>query len=128
MSKPNIFTSEPSKMYMAMTVTESGPVSLNDPYSAFTLPLMGSGSIFGGYYGFVKGGIWQITEEFGQTYFDRNDADDPARSFYRFGSLDNAYLCGSGTYPCGSVTGTLGYMCSHQLLAQLSSGRNAVAT
>jgi phytoene dehydrogenase-like protein len=328
------FTSERSKMYMAMTVTESGPVSLSEPYSAFTLPLMDSGSIFGGYYGFVKGGIWQITEELGrinaelgvtthlsselvdvdpdkgramfdhegktqnidfdylvfgtdpltasrllgnaeqlekterqrfrgssgklnlmfrnpvqwrhgsgasdsdaafrfifsvsgideyeqatlkvmdtdddyapgymqvycegaamrqlrhdepfdrlavffknlslgrtgaelasveqqvrdtlfryianpedcvwtrllmpkdlqelflfpggnldhtmltggQTYFDRNYADDPATSFYRFGGLENAYLCGSGTYPCGSVTGTPGYMCSQQLL------------
>jgi len=59
------FTSERSKMYMAMTVTESGPVSLSDPYSAFTLPLMDSGSIFGGYYGYVKGGIWQITETLG---------------------------------------------------------------
>ena len=60
------FTSERSKMYMAMTVTESGPVSLDDPYSAFTLPMMDSGSIFDGYYGFVKGGIWQITEELGR--------------------------------------------------------------
>ncbi|NOX70305.1 MAG: NAD(P)/FAD-dependent oxidoreductase [Gammaproteobacteria bacterium] len=60
------FTSERSKMYMAMTVTESGPVSLSDSYSAFTLPLMDSGSIFGGYYGFVKGGIWQITGELGR--------------------------------------------------------------
>ena len=60
------FTSERSKMYMAMTIIESGPVPLDDPYSAFTLPLMDSGSIFGGYYGFVKGGIWQITETLGQ--------------------------------------------------------------
>ena len=59
------FTSERSKIYMAMTVTESGPVPLDDPYSAFTLPLMDSGSIFGGYYGFVKGGIWKITETLG---------------------------------------------------------------
>ncbi len=328
------FTSERSKIYLAMTVTESGPVSLSDPYSAFTLPLMDSGSIFGGYYGFVKGGIWQVTEELGkinaelgvqihlssklvdvdtakgsaryeragraqkldydylimgtdpltatrlvgnpeqiektegqrfrgssgklnlmfrrpvrwkygsdasdsdaafrfifsvanideyeaatlkvldtsidyvpgymqiycegaamrqinhsepfdrlsvffknlslgvsgdelpdverqvkeklfehienpedcvwtrlltprdlqqlfhfpggnldhtmltggQTFFDRTYADDPATNFYRFGSLENVYLCGSGTYPCGSVTGTPGYMCSRQLL------------
>jgi phytoene dehydrogenase-like protein len=60
------FTSERSKIYMAMTVTESGPVPLDDPYSAFTLPLMDSGSIFGGYYGFVKGGIWRITEMLGE--------------------------------------------------------------
>jgi phytoene dehydrogenase-like protein len=58
-------TSERGKMYMAMTVTESSPVSLYDPYSAFTLPMMDSGSIFGSYYGFVKGGIWRITEELG---------------------------------------------------------------
>jgi phytoene dehydrogenase-like protein len=51
---------------MAMTITESGPVSLDEPYSAFTLPLMDSGSIFGGYYGFVEGGIWRITETLGQ--------------------------------------------------------------
>ena len=60
------FTSERSKMFMAMTITESGPVSLDDPYSAFTMPLMDSGSIFGGYYGFVRGGIWQITSELGR--------------------------------------------------------------
>ena len=58
----------------------------------------------------------------GQTFFDRTYADDPATNFYRFGSLDNVYLCGSGTYPCGSVAGTPGYMCSQQLLrkAQVS--------
>jgi phytoene dehydrogenase-like protein len=60
------FTSERSKMYMAMTVSESGPVSLKDPYSAFTLPVMDSGSVFGGYYGHVKGGIWKITETLGR--------------------------------------------------------------
>ena len=60
------FTSERSKIYMAMTVTESGPVSLDDPYSAFTLPMMDSGSIFDGYYGFIKGGIWRITTELGR--------------------------------------------------------------
>ncbi|HZW59351.1 MAG TPA: NAD(P)/FAD-dependent oxidoreductase [Woeseiaceae bacterium] len=64
------FTSERSKMYMAMTVTESGPVSLHDAYSAFTIPLMDSGSVFGGYYGFVKGGIWRITEELGRINTD----------------------------------------------------------
>ncbi len=60
------FTAERTKVYMAMTVTESGPVSLHEPYSAFTLPLMDSGSIFDGYYGFVKEGLWRITEELGE--------------------------------------------------------------
>ncbi len=55
----------------------------------------------------------------GQTFFDRNYADDPATDFYRFGNLDNVYMCGSGTYPCGSVAGTAGYMCSRQLLRRI---------
>jgi phytoene dehydrogenase-like protein len=57
----------------------------------------------------------------GQTFFDRNYSEDPATHFYRFGGRDNVYLCGSATYPCGSVTGTPGYMCSQQLLRH--SGR-----
>jgi phytoene dehydrogenase-like protein len=57
------FTSERTKLYMVMTAIESGPVSLDAPFSAFNIPLLDSGSIFGGYYGFVKGGIWRITEE-----------------------------------------------------------------
>lgn len=57
------FTAERTRIYMAMTVTESGPVSLREPYSAFTLPMMDSGSVFDGYYGFVKDGIWRVTEE-----------------------------------------------------------------
>ena len=57
------FSAERTKIYMAMTVTESGPVSLRDPYSAFTLPVMDSGSVFDGYYGFVRDGIWRVTEE-----------------------------------------------------------------
>jgi phytoene dehydrogenase-like protein len=52
----------------------------------------------------------------GQTFFDRTYADDPTTDFYRFADLDNVYLCGSGTYPCGSVAGTPGYMCSQRLL------------
>lgn len=57
------FTDERTKCYMGMTAIESGPVPLDSPMSAFTLPLMDSGSVFDGYWGFVKGGIWRVTEE-----------------------------------------------------------------
>ena len=60
------FTSERTKVHIAMDVSESGPVSVDEPYSAFIIPMMSSGSVFGGGYGFVKGGIWQITREFGK--------------------------------------------------------------
>ena len=62
----------------------------------------------------------------GQTFFDRTFSDDPATDFYRFGGMDNVYLCGAGTYPCGSVTGTPGYMCSQQLLRKLGSDVSSV--
>ena len=55
-----------TKIFNAMNVTESGPVSLSEPYSAFIIPMMSSGSVFGGHYGFVRGGIWQVTRELGQ--------------------------------------------------------------
>ncbi|MEM7348173.1 MAG: FAD-dependent oxidoreductase [Chloroflexota bacterium] len=60
------FTAEQTKLHIAQSVSESGPVSLAEPYSAFTIPIMSSGSVFGGYYGYVRGGIWQITRELGQ--------------------------------------------------------------
>ena len=87
------FTAERTKVYMAMTVTESGPVSLAEPYSAFTLPVMDSGSIFEGYYGFVKDGIWRVTEELAQINREmgvdirlssRVEAVDPDRGEVRY--------------------------------------------
>ena len=57
------FTSEKTKVYMGMTVIESSPSSYNEKGTSFTIPLMDSGSIFGGYWGFVKQGIWKISDE-----------------------------------------------------------------
>ena len=59
-------SAERTKLHIAMSVTESGPVSLSEPHSAFIIPMMSSGSVFGGYYGYVRGGIWQITRELGR--------------------------------------------------------------
>ena len=64
------FTSDRSKLYMGMTVIESGPASIYDPGTAFTIPLMDSGSVFDGYWGFVKTGIWKITETLSNTNLD----------------------------------------------------------
>ena len=55
---------------MGMTVIESGPASIYDPGTAFTIPLMDSGSIFDGYWGFVKTGIWKITETLTNINYD----------------------------------------------------------
>lgn len=59
-------TAERTKVNAAMNVCESGPVSVNEPYSAFTLPMMASGSVLDGGSGFVRGGIWWITRELGR--------------------------------------------------------------
>ncbi|MBT4959682.1 MAG: NAD(P)/FAD-dependent oxidoreductase, partial [Flavobacteriaceae bacterium] len=57
------FTSDKTKIYMGMTRIESGSSSMYNKGTAFTIPLMDSGSVFDGYWGYVKGGIWKITEE-----------------------------------------------------------------
>ena len=57
------FTSERTKMYMGMTCIESGSSSIHNDGTAFTIPLMDSGSVFDGYWGYVKGGIWKIIDE-----------------------------------------------------------------
>ena len=64
------FTSEKTKLYMGMTVIESGPTSLYKQGSAINIPLMDSGSIFNGYWGFVKEGIWKITEKLSKINLD----------------------------------------------------------
>ena len=48
------FTSEKTKLYMGMTVIESGPTSLYEQGSAINIPLMDSGSIFNGYWGLLS--------------------------------------------------------------------------
>jgi phytoene dehydrogenase-like protein len=57
------FTSEKTKVYMGMTVIESSPSSYNEKGTSFTIPLMDSGSIFGGYWLFFKQVIWKISDE-----------------------------------------------------------------
>lgn len=57
------FTSDQLKVFWAIEVNESGPVSIDSAYSAFTIPLLGSGTVFDGEWGFVKGGLWKLTEE-----------------------------------------------------------------
>jgi phytoene dehydrogenase-like protein len=56
----------------------------------------------------------------GQTFFDRQFADDPGRHFYRFGPWANLAYCGAGAYPCGSIAGTPGYLCATELIRELS--------
>jgi phytoene dehydrogenase-like protein len=53
-------TSGALKLFYAVDAIESGPVPLDSPYSAFSIPLMSSGSIFDGEWGYVKDGIWQV--------------------------------------------------------------------
>src|SRR5262249_1323785 len=56
------FTSDRMKMFFAMDVIESGPVAIDSPYSAFNIPIMATGTVFGGKWGFVKGGLWKVPE------------------------------------------------------------------
>jgi phytoene dehydrogenase-like protein len=52
----------------------------------------------------------------GQNFADRGFSADPVGSFYRLGRFEHVYYCGAGSYPCGSVAGTPGYMAAKQYL------------
>ena len=52
----------------------------------------------------------------GQTFFDRQFAVSPEERFYQFGRWANLSYCGAGSYPCGSIAGTPGYMCAQELM------------
>ena len=51
-------------------------------------------------------------------YFDRTFSTDPKNNFYGFFDYEDIYYCGAGSYPCGSVAGTAGYICSQQIIKQ----------
>jgi hypothetical protein len=70
-------------------------------------------------FGFPGGNIEHTMLVAGQSYFDRQYADDANRRFYQFGAFENVSICGSSTYPCGSVAGTPGYMCASELLRHM---------
>jgi phytoene dehydrogenase-like protein len=53
-------TADRTKIFEAMPVTESGPVNLDAPFTAFNLVVMSAGSVLDGYWGFVKGGLWRL--------------------------------------------------------------------
>ena len=65
---------------------------------------------------FPEGNIDHVELSSGQTFFDRNYSPNPKKSFYQFGQDENTYYCGAGSYPCGSVAGTPGYMCAQQII------------
>ena len=71
-------------------------------------------------FGFPGGNIEHTMLVAGQTYFDRQYAANAPHRFYQFGPFDNLSICGSSTYPCGSVIGTPGYMCATELLRHLA--------
>jgi phytoene dehydrogenase-like protein len=66
-------------------------------------------------FGFPGGNIEHTMLVEGQSYFDRQYAEDTNRRFYQFGEFENVSICGASTYPCGSVAGTPAYMCVSEL-------------
>jgi phytoene dehydrogenase-like protein len=67
-------------------------------------------------FGFPGGNIEHTMLSDGQCYDGRQYSADSSRRFYQFGGFENASICGSSTYPCGSVAGTPAYMCVTELM------------
>ena len=65
---------------------------------------------------FPSGNIDQTMLTNKQMYFDRTFSSNPSENFYGFLDYENIYYCGAAAYPCGSIAGTPGYMCSQQII------------
>jgi len=63
---------------------------------------------------FPEGNIDHMTLD-GNQNFDKRTFSSDSKNFYKYYDFDNIYYCGAGSFPCGSVAGTPGYMCAKQL-------------
>ena len=63
---------------------------------------------------FPEGNIDHMTLD-GNQNFDKRTFSADSNNFYKYYDFDNIYYCGAGSFPCGSVAGTPGYMCAKQL-------------
>ena len=64
---------------------------------------------------FPKGNIDHTTLTGNQNY-DKRTFSNNKDNFYSYYGYENIYYCGAGSFPCGSVAGTPGYMCSKQII------------
>ena len=48
--------------------------------------------------------------------FDKRTFSKIDGSFYSYGNMKDIFYCGAGSYPCGSVAGTAGYMCFKNII------------
>ena len=64
---------------------------------------------------FPEGNIDHITLT-GNQNFEKRTLSNNKDNFYSYYNYDNIFYCGAGSFPCGSVAGTPGYMCSKQLI------------
>jgi phytoene dehydrogenase-like protein len=68
---------------------------------------------------FPKGNIDHTTLTGNQNYEKRTFSNNKD-NFYSYYEYDNIFYCGAGSFPCGSVAGTPGYMCSKQLMRSIT--------
>ena len=66
-------------------------------------------------FSFPMGNIDHTTMS-GRQNFDKRTFTSNRSNFYSYFDYENIYYCGAGAFPCGSVAGTPGYMCSQQMI------------
>ena len=64
---------------------------------------------------FPEGNIDHMMLTEGQN-FDKRTFSKIDGSFYSYGNMKDIFYCGAGSYPCGSVAGTAGYMCFKNII------------
>ena len=65
---------------------------------------------------FPKGNIDHLSLSSNQNFDMRSFSSEPNYKFFRYSNYNNIYYCGAGSFPCGSVAGTPGYMSTKQFI------------
>ena len=71
---------------------------------------------------FPKGNIDHTTLT-GNQNFEKRTFSNKKDNFYSYYGYENIFYCGAGSFPCGSVAGTPGHMCSKQLIRGIKNHR-----
>lgn len=69
---------------------------------------------------FPKGNIDHLSLIKNQNFDKRTFSSNPNNDFFKYSDYKNIYYCGAGSFPCGSVAGTPGYMSYKQFIKKES--------
>lgn len=109
------FGKKGSEMATAHETVKRGVLSrIENPKACFWSVFLSPADLKEKFY-FPEGNIDHMELRQGQNFSERSFSTSPSH-FYQWGGFENVFYCGAGSYPCGSVAGTPGYLAATEFL------------